>query len=247
MPPIPRRLKKEPLLEAIWELRFTSGHQVPVGDILPGLIYQALRADYPEFTRLPAADIPAAISANDSNVAYLVHFRLEREESPFIIQIGPQVVSLNCRRPYAGWARFKERILVLVKVLEETALIQKPERHALRYLDLLQLDAPPSTESLQIELNLGVKPVIHAPLQLRTELHENGIIHVVQIATPAQVQLGKEHSETGTLVDLDTALKSPSMLFDNIESELEQLHDASKRKFFALLTKEAIERLEPEY
>jgi len=47
---IPLRLKKEPLLEAIWEIRF-SGNKSSVADLLPGMLFKALPGRYRSITR----------------------------------------------------------------------------------------------------------------------------------------------------------------------------------------------------
>ena len=64
---MPVRLKKEPLIEAVWETRFTSEKQ-NVADLLPGLIYQAIPGRYQNIVRLPVADIPAPIAEQDPNL-----------------------------------------------------------------------------------------------------------------------------------------------------------------------------------
>ncbi len=42
---IPVRLKKEPLLEAVWESRF-SLTKSSIGDLLPGMLFKALPGKY---------------------------------------------------------------------------------------------------------------------------------------------------------------------------------------------------------
>ena len=73
---IPVRLRIEPLIEAVWEIRVTSEKQ-NVADLLPGLIYQALPGRYPRIVRLPVADIPAPIAEKDQNLRYIPKIRLE--------------------------------------------------------------------------------------------------------------------------------------------------------------------------
>ena len=65
---VPKRLRKEPLLEAIWEIRFTSDRE-SVAELLPGLIYKAMAIEFPKIERLPAADLPSAIVQQDRNCA----------------------------------------------------------------------------------------------------------------------------------------------------------------------------------
>jgi hypothetical protein len=103
---IPVSLKKEPLLEAIWEIRFSSD-KPSVAELLPGMLFSSnsLPQKYGNIVRLPAADIPAAITEQDQSLRYVPKIRLENGNQA--VQIGEHVVSLNCRRPYSGWSIFK--------------------------------------------------------------------------------------------------------------------------------------------
>lgn len=96
---IPIRLKKEPLLEAVWEIRF-SWTKPFVADLLPGLLFKALPKKYNNTVRLPAADIPAPIVERDPNLRYVPKIRLENGNQS--IQVGEHVASLSCRRLYSG-------------------------------------------------------------------------------------------------------------------------------------------------
>ncbi len=86
---IPVRLKREPLLEAVWEVRFTSAKRSVV-ELLPGLIYKALGSNYPNAVRLPAADIPSVVVEQDPSLRFVPKIRLEGNNHA--VQIGDHVV-----------------------------------------------------------------------------------------------------------------------------------------------------------
>ena len=242
---IPNRLKNEPLIEAIWQVQFESPG---AGDVLPGLMYSGLRKDHPDLKlhRLPVADIPAMAAQIDPNLRFAAKLRLEEPDGAFIWQVGDRVVTLNCRRPYAGWFSFRAAIVSLIRIIEESGVIPQPQRHSLRYIDLLTLDEAPDVSAIQLDLKVGGFEVRNSPLQMRLELPDGGLTHILQIATPAQVQL-QEGIRTGTVVDLETYSAKLMVDWEAVRSELDALHDYSKRMFFAhLLRADAIERLEPE-
>ena len=243
---VPKRLKKEPLIEAIWQVLFESPN---AGEALPGLLYSRLRQDYPsvQLHRLPTAEIPAAVAENDPNLRFAVKVRLEPPEAPYVWQVGDRVATLNCRKPYVGWQQFKTAILDLVQIMEQSDLVPRPERHSLRYIDFLTLDKPPDLSALQIEMRLGTRPVIKLPLNVRLELPDGDFHHVVQIVTPAEVRLRTE-SRDGSVVDLETYLTKAPESWEQVREQLEALHDQSKKLFFTqLLTPDAIQALDPEY
>lgn len=243
---IPIRLKKEPLLEAVWEVRFTS-HRPSVADLLPGLIYQALQNKYPEIIRLPAADIPAPIAEQDPKLRYVPKIRLARGNQA--VQIGEHVVSLSCQRPYTGWNTFSADIRELIEVVRRTELIERLERFSLKYIDLIQLEQPPNLGCLNIALQLGGQEISTAPVQLRTEIKESGILHIIQIVSPAEVAIpGEPRRYSGVLLDIDSINTFPEDgAWEEVDKQLDAVHWASKKTFFNLLTPETIDRLVPEY
>lgn len=243
---IPKRLKKEPLIEAIWQTQFESPN---AGDALPGVLYAKLRQSYPtlQLHRLPTADIPAAVAQYDPNLRFAAKVRLEALEAPFLWQVGDRVVTLNCRKPYVGWQRFREEILGLIRTIEDSGLVPLPQRHSLRYIDLLTLNAPCDLAALQLSMQVGAYPIRHIPLQTRIELTEGEYTHVIQIATPARVQLPDGQQE-GSVVDLETFNSVQLQSWEDVRRQLDPLHDRSKQLFFEhLLTPDAIQALEPEY
>jgi uncharacterized protein (TIGR04255 family) len=249
MNPIPKRLKKEPLIEAIWQAQIEPKEGLPVGDLLPGILYSALKLDYPnlQLHRLPAADIPAPVLQIDPNLRFTAKYRIEEPGSPFLFQVGDRIVTMNCRKPYAGWSAFKERILKLLDLIERSGLVPVPGRHSLRYIDLLTLHTPPDLKALQAQFQMGQWSLQNRPLQMRVELADEGCNHVVQIATPAEANL-PEGKLQGSVIDLETFSNSVPSSWQDIRVQIDQIHDRSKLVFYQqLLTAEAIALMEPEY
>lgn len=243
---IPVRLNKEPLLEAVWEVRFKSS-KLSVGDLLPGFIYKSLSHQYPDIIRLPVAELPAPIVEQDPSFKYAPRFRLTGTNQA--IQVGGYSVSLSCRRPYSGWKTFSADILALIGVLKETGLIDHLERFSLKYLDLIELDQPPNLNCLNIEVKVGSHLITTLPLNLRTEIQEGSLVHVVQILSPAEAFLqGDSKKLTGVLLDIDTIRPiGESESWEVLGNHLDEAHAASKAIFFSLLTEKTLLNLEPQY
>lgn len=243
---IPKRLKKEPLIEAIWQVQFDCPG---AGDVLPGVLYTALKARHPklQLQRLPTADIPAPIAQIDPNLRFVAKVRMEEPGGRFLWQVGDRVVTLNCRKPYAGWSAFREAILALTQDIETSGLVPQPQRHSLRYIDLLTLEPAPDLSALKLAMKLGDYEIRRHHLQMRLEIPDDECTHVVQIATPAEARL-PEGLQTGTVIDLETYVTASPTDWDGVRVQLETLHDRSKALFFQhLLTEGAIQSLEPEY
>lgn len=245
--PIPKRLKKEPLLEAIWEIRFQS--DAPgIRDILPGLLFQRYSGECPEVLRLPPADLPPFVLEEDEGLRYVPTFKLQGPQ--FSILIGARVVALSSQRPYAGWPVFSDKIKKLAAFLQETNLLHRPERFSLKYIDLL----PESTigkcslDVFNLSLQVGGKDIAQLPSQLRTEIREDGWLHILQIASPAHTRIGQEEAVRGVLIDIDSiTLADAESFWTDMENKLEEGHDRSKAIFFSLLKEETLLALQPEY
>lgn len=245
---IPKRLRREPLIEVIWQAIFDQPTQMPPGDVLVGIIYVELRKSNTawRFHRLPTAEIPPSIAEQDPNLRYAVKYRIESPEEQLLYQVGDRIISVNCRRPYVGWEKFKKKILALQDLLHHTGLISGAARHALRYIDLIPKDDMPDLNGLRLALKIGDQEVLSQPLQLRIEIPYQGQNHILQIVTPARVQLPQGQQE-GTLIDLETRAV-PSEDWSKRSEQLEALHCASKAMFFEQVLKpETIEQFEPEY
>jgi uncharacterized protein (TIGR04255 family) len=243
---IPIRLRKEPLIEAVWEIRFSSTKK-SIADLLPGLVFKSLPDKYPNIVRLPIADIPTPIIENDPNLRYAPKIRLEGDNHA--VQIGENVVALSCRRPYSGWSTFSSDIRELANMVKETELIDTLERFSLKYIDLIVLSQPPDINCLNLELKVGEYNANGHPVQLRTEIKEDDLIHIIQIISPAGVSLpGESKGTTGVLLDIDSIrpLKKTESWAD-IDHNLDRVHLSCKRIFFSLLKEDTITKLEPEY
>jgi uncharacterized protein (TIGR04255 family) len=241
---IPKRLQKEPLIESLWEIRFSSEVSC-VAELLPGLLYKEFVNEFPTIEILPSSTVPQQWRTEDQ-FRYLPTVRMTG--LPYTIQVGEHVVSLSCGRPYSGWDIFGEKIKKLAKILKETNLITRPERYSIKCIDILPLDGTPSITPLELLISLAGKDIASDPVFLRTEQKEDDLLHIVQIICPAQVQLMDGDQTSGIFVDIDTIYNdSTDHFWQNLTEQLQKVHDANKRIFFELLKNETITTLKPEY
>jgi uncharacterized protein (TIGR04255 family) len=243
---IPKGLKREPLVEAICEIRFSSSDQSVI-ELLPGLIYQAFEGEFKKIERLPAGNLPPALIAQDAALRYIA--TVQMKDLPYTVQIGEHVVSLSCSRPYIGWSRFKAKILEMVDKVNKTGLVASVERFGLKYLDVIPAIGKPSLNPLNVKLKLGGRNITSDPVQLRTEYSEDGFVHVIQVVTPVKVASAhtEEHFE-GILTDIDIVhLVAEKDFWQSFSDDLESAHNRNKELFFGLLKRDTIEALDPEY
>jgi uncharacterized protein (TIGR04255 family) len=247
--PIPKRLRREPLVEAVWQVRFVPAPGQWLGDVLPGLLFGllGLNARGYQLQRLPLADMPSTVANHDPALRHAVKYRIESPGEPLLYQVGDRVLTLNCRRPYVGWSRFKAAVCELVERLQHSGMLPPPEWQSLRYIDLLSLDDPPSLEGLRLKMSVGDHAVHRQPAQVRVEMPDGACTHILQVATPATATIDRALS-VGTLIDLETLPLAQPVDWQGVVDGLEPLHAASKTLFFRqILTPDMIDRLDPEY
>ncbi len=245
----PKRLRQEPLIEAIWHLTYRPRKfSQAVGDVLVGVLYTALKErdrDY-QVHRLLPVDLPTEVTEQDPNLRYTVKYRLENPDSPVLYLIGDRIVSLNCRRTYIGWQRLREEIAFLKGVLQKSELVV-PERHGLRYIDLIRQEYMSDLGGLQIQVRVGDQEVRTQPIQLRVELDYLGRKHTVRIISPVQAEIAGERWN-GTLIDLEVGVQIDNSWNAISDNEIDELHRALNSLFFTqILTQDLIDKLEPEY
>jgi|YNPMSStandDraft_1061717.scaffolds.fasta_scaffold04865_6 uncharacterized protein (TIGR04255 family) len=242
---IPKKLLKEPLIEVIWEVRFN----IPgLSEVLSGILYSELKQTHQnlKIQRLPICEIPFSIVEINPSLQYLPKIRIESNDS-LLWQIGEYNITLNCRKPYIGWNRFKESINDLSEIIKNSGLITVLSRHSLRYIDLFSYNIVPELSGLQLHIHLGSYKVKNDPLQMRLEILSNNVRHIIQIANPVTVDL-PDGQQTGIIVDIETIAIENKIDWFIIWDQLELLHESSKKLFFNdILAKETIEKLEPEY
>lgn len=141
---IRRILKKKPLAEAIFELRWdlqeaTAGTKIdPHYKLLIGRLYDRVGDQYPFHERLPAASIP------DDMAGYIVQHRFRKGQAEWpLVQIGPGIITVNDTEGYV-WEDFEERIVeavnALFEVYPESKDALKVNRVVLRYIDAVAFD-----------------------------------------------------------------------------------------------------------
>lgn len=245
--PIPKRLQEEPLIEAIWHLTYRLSAPA-VGDVLVGVLYAALkeRGRRYEVHRVLPVEIPAELAEEEPTLRYAVKYQLKSAESSVLYLIGDRVVSLNCQRPYIGWQRLREEIAFLKGVLQRSELIL-PERHGLRYIDLIRKEYMPDLSGLQIQVSVGQEEIRTQPVQLQVELAYREKKHTVRILSPVKAEIDAQTWE-GTLIDLEVGGRVEKGWDAISEDELDELHRSVNLLFFTqILTPELLHKLRPQY
>lgn len=243
---LPTKLAKEPLVEAIFEMRFSSN--MPVSSIWPGILYNGLRGEK-SMEHLPTIGIPKEIRDQDPNLMYAPVCKVSWGN--YWILIGDRVFALASKIPYEGWPNFKASILEAFKVVLDTGMIGTVSRCSLKYIDILEGTNIDPAACFNFELSLGGNSPGHSDFHVRLGVREGQITHTLQVASEAKVSIYTGRVISGPVIDVDSVMDLPfetSVGFlQSLSDRVEELHSANKQVVFNCLSKAALDYLEPSY
>lgn len=242
MKTLPTKLDKEPLIEVLFECRFETNAEVV--DILSSTIINDFQS--PQITRLPNSEIPRVIRKNDINLKYAPIIRIDTTFFSYLI--GENCYIISCNLPYTGWSNFRKAIQESIGYLIKIDKIDFVHRYSLKYVDLI--DKCSDSKSIDVEINVGSNN-IEADYNLGFTSRNSEFIQFIQIVSDVEVSVRNIGERKGTIVDIDTIKELGNLpissFLNEINKNLDNLHQSSKELFFNLLTENGLNQLEPRY
>lgn len=245
---LPSKLAKEPLVDVIFEIRFTG--RMPGSSVLPGLLFSKL-ASVSNIEPLPISQLPQQVREMDRNLHFSPLSRLTWGK--FAILVGDRSLGVGCMMPYPGWAAFKNAIEQVVAVVHDSALISSIDRYSIKYVDFFETndDNARALSHFNIDLRIGNHAVRAENSIIRVEIPKSPFLHAVQVMTNASVQIAPGNVKSGAVLDVDTlavtAVSDVSGFMTDLPCLLDDIHLANKQMFFECLSESGLSNLEPQY
>ncbi len=241
---VPKKISPNPIIESTVEFRFKSN--VP-SSALFGILYGKISNEYKKYEQLPILELPRSVLETDSKFRRQPHYRFLKEN--FIIQIGPEMVSVSFKNGYQGWDVFFKEISYLVNVFKESNIFEKVTRIGMRYIDFFpDIDI---YEKINMRIYLGDEPFKSSSQYIRTELKLDEYDVLLQITNKAEAIGDGQKKFKGSLVDYDLSISNDlqsSNFYFEYNKILTKAHDLLKKHFFTILIrKDFLESLNPEY
>jgi uncharacterized protein (TIGR04255 family) len=245
---LPIKLKKEPLIDAIFAIQFSSS--TSASTVLPGLLFSKLDEKGKKIERLPIADFPVQIR-NDNPILRLQPL-VKLDLGNFLVLIGDNNLSVATVMPYCGWAAFKEKIIQIFGLLGDMKIIDTIDRYSMKYVSVVGgTSIADQINKINMAVKLGSHQLTAETFNIRIEIPRHDLLHIVQIAAPAVAALPDGQSRTGVVIDIDTLCNYQTSelatLFTELPDRLEKIHTGNKEMFFECLKPETIESMEPLY
>jgi len=245
---LPKVLKREPLVDALFEMRLDGS--VSLADILPGILFYTLEPK-PKISRLPAAELPQPVRAEDPHLRYSPTQRLEWGK--YVISVGDRNIVITCQLPYPGWAEFKGAILEITNKLTNVGVIGRVERFSVKYVDIIEGSTyADQLAKIDLEIRTGALEITDNHINMQIHHIEENIVHIQTFITGATVKLWNGKEIHGIVVDTDSIQNiDPPLDFADImkefESHLEKLKKSNKARFFECMKQKTIDDMEPIY
>jgi uncharacterized protein (TIGR04255 family) len=238
--PIPTRLQRPPLIEAIFELRFGPAN-VGSAELLPGLLYSRLQPWFSEVTNTGLGGVPAELRRQHPELMYAAQTHLKGAGR--VLQLGPQVVSLNVTS-YPGWNQFRKDCTLLAEAVMSTNVLGAPERLSLKYANVIHHRQDEPLSALKISVNTPGQKISPRGFRLRFETVIGHTLSIVECASGAETKA--EPRRKGLLLSIDTILQAePDLFWERLPTRLDESHSVLESLFFGLLSDESLGSFEP--
>lgn len=232
---LPKVLEICPIVDSTVEIRFkTKIHQNAVF----GLIYSELRSEFKSIENLPILQVPEPIRMSDPKLRYKPLYKISNEE--FVVQIGPDVVSIGSFPKYVGWRKFSNKILSIFEKIEEMKIISEVERLGMRYINFFDHNI---FNKIKLGINLAENKIVDQKSVFRTQVQAGKFICTVQISNDAL-----SNNVRGSIIDIDCfKTKGLQDFFKHKKELLNEGHLKEKELFFSLLLDDFLKELKPKY
>jgi uncharacterized protein (TIGR04255 family) len=235
---LPTSISPCPIREAVAEVRFESN--VPA-DAVFGIVYQALKKDFPKVEELPIVAFPTRIRNADKDLAFQPHYRLLNETS--VVLSGPKTIAVGMRGEYPGWPALSGRIKDTLRQFNEAGILKRTVRLGLRYISFFPFDVFPN---LLLRITVNDKSWDGDETLFKTILGRGGCRCLLQIGKG--LALVDKPGEIGSIIDIDSfTTEAVGDFLGVLDSFLESAHHSEKEMFFTVLKPEFLKTLNPVY
>jgi len=236
---IPKRINPCPIIEAIVEMRFES---ILPPDAVFGVIYNEFKNEYTKVDKLPILQLPEVLRTRDPNLKYQPYYKLSHEN--FLLQIGPNVLSIVNINDYVGWDIFSSKIKDTFTKIYNLRFISEIIRLGIRYINFFESDI---FENINLKFSLSREPFFSDQITFRSTIKTGKFSSNLQILNKGNITV-KNISKTGSIIDIDTFVQNAKTdIFSNISELLENGHEEEKKMFFKLLNEDFLNNFNPEY
>jgi len=232
---LPKNINPCPIVDALLEVRFISNIN---DNAVFGLIYSVLQKDFQKVETLPIFQLPDIVRTKDPNLKYKPYYKISNDN--FVIQIGPNVISISSFPKYLGWESFSKIIFDVLLKIENIEIINIIERIGIRYINFFETNI---FEKVNIKVCIGNDDILYKNTIVRTEIEQEEFNSTLQITNNAVI-----NGKFGSIIDIDTFKNSDLESFFSHKTDIvNNGHLREKELFYSLLKSDFLNTLNPKY
>lgn len=208
-----KKYKNPPIIEAVCEFRLTG--ETPWDLTVPGLVYERIRNDFPEKEQriVPEMRVTQSSQGIKQQMAQNERMMFLTKNRKMFVQVGTQLLAVNCLKPYPTWTDFKPKIEMAYDALANVVNIKGLERIGLRYIN--RIDIPES--SINLRDYFGFRPYLSDSLPYPiSDFIVGCVIPFIDGRDSCKIQLTDAVSEnkksSAFVLDLDYFLAKPNLI-----------------------------------
>ena len=137
-----RKYKNAPIIEAVCELRFEPDS--PWDLVMPGLVYEQVKDAFPKRRQVKTVglSILAGPDSIEQRVQPVDRMQFLSEDESVLVQVGPNLLSVNHLKPYPSWQEFLPSIRKAVGAYCDVVNPTTIHRIGLRYINRIEIPSP---------------------------------------------------------------------------------------------------------
>lgn len=232
-----KKYKKSPIIEVVCEFRFELENESDA--TLPGLYFSLVKDKFPiKKQRNLGIMVPIEGSKGESEmvVSHLAQFY--NNEKTQLIQIGNNLLSINCLKDYPFWENFRPSIMDIFNKYIDIAKPKSIKRIALKSINKIEIAKqnfelcdyfkffPASPENIET-------PVKNFSLHIETALHDGrDVLAMKNVST-----IPDSNENSAFILDFEYIMNKPGEVsIEGVEDWLGIAHDQLYRAFDESIT-----------
>lgn len=233
-----RKYRNPPIVEALCEFQFIPSQ--PWDMTIPGLLYDKIKGQFPEKQQQMGFGIgfQPKERAIEQRVQMYQRMRFLNPDKSSLVQVGPDLLTINHLRPYPTWDVFKPLILENLGIYQEIAKTKGLKRIGLRYINKIEFDSGPIELTDYFSYYAFIPPNLpqrHETFQVRVE------IPYVEERDLLLLTLGTSISDKPDILtllfDLDYFMNIPERVtLEQVPIWIEMAHNVIEAAFEACIT-----------
>ncbi len=233
-----KKYTSPPIIEALCEFQFVPSQ--PWDFTIPGLLYERIKDRFPEKQQQMSFGIGFEPKEGglEQKVELSQRIQFLRPDRTALVQVGPDLLTINHLKPYPTWDRFRPLVLENLRIYQEISNPKGFKRIGLRYINKMEI--PGKSIELAEYFNFypfipSDLPQVHGAFSIRVEVpYEEGRDRLL-------MTLGSTISEKpdtlSCILDLDYVMATPEKVsLEQATNWVETAHTIVEEAFEACIT-----------